>query len=325
YATEHELSLYDALLQADQITALGRSAVKLKPFTEMIQVFRSKLPYLTLEDLMNDIIKTTGYIESLEASDKEEAEDRVNNIEELLNKVIAFEQNADEPPSLSEFLEEVALVADIDNVDRDDNKVLLMTLHSAKGLEFPQVYLAGMEDGLFPSYMNITSDDPMELEEERRLCYVGITRAMEELTLTCARQRMVRGETQYNAVSRFVKEIPPLLLDRTPFAKKVREEDIPSSSFTKYTKEIAKTKPYAMSAQERNAHVKPYIAGAVKNIGTIQTELDYEVGDTVRHIKFGEGTVKNIISGGRDFEVTVDFQKTGIKKMFASFAKLKKI
>jgi len=356
YADEHDLSFYDALKQADQISAIGKSAVKLTPFVDMIQVFRSKLPYISLEELVNDIIETTGYIENLEASDEEEAKARIENIDELISKVVAFEENADEQPTLSEFLEEVALVADIDSVDRDDNRVLLMTLHSAKGLEFPHVYLAGMEDGLFPSYMNIVSDDPLELEEERRLCYVGITRAMDDLTLTCARQRMVRGETQYNAVSRFVKEIPPLLLDGRLPVRKVREEDIPSPSTSGYTKELFRAKPYAMSAKERDAYAKPFIAsanqtaggftghfsgggmsngfmpakrpaaGVAKDIGAAGgNTLNYEVGDNVRHMKFGEGIVKNIVNGGRDYEVTVDFKGAGIKKMFASFAKLKKI
>ena len=327
YAAEHDISFYDALKQADQITTIGKSASKLTPFVDMIQVFRSKLPYISLEELVNDIIETTGYIENLEASDEEEAKTRIENIDEFVSKVVAFEQNAQEQPTLSEFLEEVALVADIDNVDRDDNRVLLMTLHSAKGLEFPNVYLTGMEDGLFPSYMNITSDDPLELEEERRLCYVGITRAMDDLTLTCARQRMVRGETQYNAVSRFVKEIPPLLLDRKLPAGRVREEDIPNPAASRYSKEMYKAKPYAMPAHERNAYAKPFIASAnaVKNIGSASGTLDYQVGDAVRHMKFGEGIVKNIVNGGRDYEVTVEFQSAGIKKMFASFAKLKKI
>lgn len=356
YADEQGLSFYDALKQADQIASIGKSAIKLAPFVDMIQVFRSKLPYISLEELVNDIIETTGYIENLEASDEEEAKVRIENIDELISKVVAFEENADEQPTLSEFLEEVALVADIDHVDRDHNRVLLMTLHSAKGLEFSHVYLAGMEDGLFPSYMNITSDDPQELEEERRLCYVGITRAMEDLTLTCARQRMVRGETQYNAVSRFVKEIPPLLLDGRLPVRKVREEDVLNPSTSAYAKGLFRTKPYAMSATERDAYAKPFIAsanqaagtvisfekaisgknngfvpakrpaaGEVKNIGPGGNELDYQVGDSVRHMKFGEGIVKNIVSGGRDYEVTVDFKGAGIKKMFASFAKLKKI
>ncbi len=323
YAVANDLSFYDALRQADRITAIGKSAVKLTPFVDMIQVFRSKLPYISLEELVNDIIETTGYVENLGAADEEEAQARIENIDEFVNKVIAFEQNAQEQPTLSEFLEEVALVADIDQVDRDDNRVLLMTLHSAKGLEFPHVYLAGMEDGLFPSYMNITSEDPLELEEERRLCYVGITRAMDDLTLTCARQRMVRGETQYNAVSRFVKEIPPMLLDRKLPTNRLRDDDIPSESMTRYSRDLLKAKPFIAGANQAAAQRR--VSEPSKNIGSVSSTLDYSVGDAVRHMKFGEGIVKNIVSGGRDFEVTVDFTNAGTKKMFASFAKLKKI
>ena len=220
YADARNISFYDALREADQIMTIGRSASKLQPFVMMIQAFRSKLEFFTLEDLIKDVIETTGYVKELEASDDEDAADRIENIDELVSKVVSYEETHEEP-SLSEFLEEVALVADIDRAEEGDDRVLLMTLHSAKGLEFPHVYLAGMEDGVFPSYMTIMSDDPMDIEEERRLAYVGITRAKDDLTLTCAKQRMLRGETQYNPVSRFVKEIPPELLDnRLPAQKK---------------------------------------------------------------------------------------------------------
>ena len=220
YADARNISFYNALREADQIMTIGRSASKLQPFVMMIQAFRSKLEFFTLEELIKDVIETTGYVKELEASDDEDAADRIENIDELVSKVVSYEETHEEP-SLSEFLEEVALVADIDRAAEGDDRVLLMTLHSAKGLEFPHVYLAGMEDGVFPSYMTIMSDDPMDIEEERRLAYVGITRAKDDLTLTCAKQRMLRGETQYNPVSRFVKEIPPELLDnRLPTQKK---------------------------------------------------------------------------------------------------------
>lgn len=224
YADERNISFYDALREADQIMTIGKSASKLKPFVTMIQAFRSKLEFFNLEDLVKDILETTGYVRELEASDAEDAEDRIENIDELISKAAAYDESHEES-NLSEFLEEVALVADIDQVSDDNNKVLLMTLHSAKGLEFPHVYLAGLEDGVFPSYMTITADDPLEIEEERRLAYVGITRAKDDLTITCARQRMVRGETQYNPVSRFVKEIPPLLLDHKLPKPRIREYD----------------------------------------------------------------------------------------------------
>ena len=224
YADETGMSFYDALREAEEVPGVGRSLSKLTSFVTMIQAFRGKMEYYTLKELLEDILEQTGYLEELRASGEEDADDRIDNVEELLNKLVSYEESTEEP-SLSEFLEQVALVSDIDNVAGGDGRVLLMTLHSAKGLEFPHVYLAGLEDGLFPSYMNIISEDPDDLEEERRLAYVGITRAMQELTLTCARQRMVRGETQYNAVSRFVREIPASLLDGYVPPLRSRAED----------------------------------------------------------------------------------------------------
>ena len=214
--------------------------------------------------------------------------------------------------SLSGFLEEIALIADIDTVDPGQDYVLLMTLHSAKGLEFPYVYMAGMEDGIFPSSMCIFSSDLSDMEEERRLCYVGITRAMKELTLTCAQQRMVRGETQYNRVSRFVREIPRELVE---LGHTIREQKpkIPEESPGRNSYMQMKMAFQARAFQPQNFKV------------TKAESLDYDVGDTVRHVKFGVGIVKNIVEGGRDYEVTVDFDRAGVKKMFAGFAKLKKI
>lgn len=325
YASENEITFYEALKRAEDIPGVGRSAAKLKPFVDMIQVFRSKLPYITLEELVRDVLDTTEYIDKMEADDKEDALQREENIEELINKVIAYEdEHGDEEmeeATLSGFLEEVALVADIDSVSSDNNKVLLMTLHSAKGLEFPNVFITGLEDGLFPGYMSITADDPTEMEEERRLCYVGITRAKDELTITCARQRMIRGEIQYNAPSRFIREIPQELMDMK----------LPG------TKVMSVNKPAATSPANRNAYAKPFIATYNKAVTSVKPaislgkdigeagSLDYGVGDTVRHVKFGEGVVKKIDKGAKDYEVTVDFKGFGVKKMFAGFAKLKKV
>ena len=254
YADERNISFFDALTEADQIVTIGRSAGKLKPFVTMIQSFRSKQEFYSLEELVKDVLDLTGYLKELEESDEEDAAERVENIEELVSKVVAYEEESDEP-SLSGFLEEVALVADIDRVDGDGDRVLLMTLHSAKGLEFGHVYLAGMEDGVFPSYMTITSDDPMEIEEERRLAYVGITRAKEELTLTYAKQRMIRGETQYNPVSRFVREIPPMLLDGTPAPVKKRMDEVYEEDSQE--RSLLRTKPYG-AAKSYAEPVKPY-------------------------------------------------------------------
>ncbi|MDE7285552.1 MAG: UvrD-helicase domain-containing protein, partial [Lachnospiraceae bacterium] len=263
YADMREISFYDALRQADEIMSIGKSAGKLKPFVTMIQSFRSKLEFYGLEDLIKDVIETTGYVSELEASDEEDAENRIENIDELISKIVAFEEVHDQP-TLVEFLEEVALVADIDRVENDSNRVLLMTLHSAKGLEFPHVYLAGMEDGIFPSYMTITSDDPDEIEEERRLAYVGMTRAKEDLTLCYAKMRMVRGETQMNAVSRFVKEIPEELMDNRPPAPRLNPMDVPSAKFTPMEGPTYKYKPIATLMPKRTAaENKPFIAGGI--------------------------------------------------------------
>ena len=223
YANEHDISFYQALRAAEQIPSIGRAAVKIQPFVTFIQTMRSKAGILSVSELLQEIIDATGYVEELKAEGTDEAHSRIENIEELQGKVLTYEQNESEA-TLSGFLEEVALVADIDSLDDDQNRVILMTLHSAKGLEFPQVYLAGMEDGLFPSYMSITSDNALEeIEEERRLAYVGITRAMKNLTVTCARQRMVRGQMQYNRVSRFVNEIPKQVMEQ-PKKKTYRQE-----------------------------------------------------------------------------------------------------
>lgn len=308
YASQENISFYNALRQAEQITSLGRAAAKVAPFVTFIQTLRSKAEILSPSELLKDIIDSTGYVKELEAEGTEEAEARIENIDELITKVVSYEEENDEP-TLSGFLEEVALVADIDSVDGDDNQVLLMTLHSAKGLEFPFVYLAGMEDGIFPSYMTITADDPTEIEEERRLCYVGITRAMKDLTLTCAQQRMIRGETQYNKVSRFIKEIPRELVELGREFQKKKVMDIPMPTSFRQMKQAFKQPAFVPKQFE----VK-------KSDG-----LDYSVGDTVKHIKFGTGVVTAIVEGGRDYEVTVNFDKVGVKKMFASFAKLKKV
>lgn len=364
YADERNISFYDALREADQIIAIGKSASKLEPFVTMMQAFRSKLEFYNLEDLLKDILETTGYVRELEASGDEDAEDRIENIDELLSKVVAYDEMHEEA-SLSEFLEEVALVADIDQVDDDTNKVLLMTLHSAKGLEFSHVYLAGLEDGVFPSYMTIVSDDPLEVEEERRLAYVGITRAKDDLTITCARQRMIRGETQYNPVSRFVKEIPPLLLDHKPPMPKRQYEEYGAETGYKrslaepkgdlgysrnttgpyqrqfginadtiFDKPRAAAKPKAVVKPKRTAYEdQPYITRTTAKIAEQEAQtaaskasaLSYGQGDRVRHMRYGEGTVMKIESGPRDYQVTVVFDEVGQKVMYAGFAKLKKV
>lgn len=311
FANEHEMSFFEVLEHADGISELGRSASKLKNFALTIQSFRAKAEELSLTELMEDILEVTGYRRELELEGTDEADARIENIDELISKVTSYEDNCiDEPPTLSGFLEEVALVADIDSVDDDENRVLLMTLHSAKGLEFPYVYLTGMEDGIFPSYMSIAAENPREeIEEERRLCYVGITRAMKKLTMTAARMRMIRGENQFNAISRFMKEIPKDYLERGCEVRKEKTEEMPKNDSWREIKRTFQEKPKA---------VQQFTV-------TKATSLEYGVGDRVRHMKFGEGTVADITEGGRDYEVAVDFDNFGRKKMFASFAKLKKV
>ena len=311
FANEHEMSFFQVLEHADGVSELGRSASKLKNFALTIQSFRAKAEELSLTELMEDILEVTGYRRELELEGTDEADARIENIDELISKMASYEDNCiDEPPTLSGFLEEVALVADIDSVEDDENRVLLMTLHSAKGLEFPYVYLTGMEDGIFPSYMSIAADNPREeIEEERRLCYVGITRAMKKLTMTAARMRMIRGENQFNAISRFMKEIPKDYLERGCEVRKDKTEEMPKNDSWKEIKRTFQEKPKA---------VQQFTV-------TKASSLEYGVGDRVRHMKFGEGTVADITEGGRDYEVAVDFDNFGRKKMFASFAKLKKV
>ena len=328
YAALNGLSFYEALKKAREIPGIGRSAAKTEPFVTFIQTFRSKQEFFSVTELLNDIIEQTGYVKELEAEDTDEARERIENIDELISKAAAYEET-EENVTLSGFLEEVALVADIDSMDEGGSKVLLMTLHSAKGLEFPNVYLAGMEDGLFPSYMSITADDPDEVEEERRLCYVGITRAMQELTLTGAQMRMVRGETHYSKISRFVKEIPEELLTggETDFSN--RRTGVNSSSANRTGDST--TSRTARNTEQKRAYQQAREAFRSKAFEPQQfrvtkaDRLDYQAGDKVSHMKFGVGIVQKIVEGGRDYEVTVDFEKAGVKKMFASFAKLKKV
>ena len=315
YADNMNISFYDALRVAEEVPSIGRSLSKIDGFVTFIQSLKSKAEAYTVTELLEEVIDLTGYVDELKAEDTEESRARIENIDELISKTVSYQETMEaeqREATLSGFLEEIALIADIDSVEADQDYVLLMTLHSAKGLEFPYVYLAGMEDGIFPSSMCIFSGDSSDMEEERRLCYVGITRAMKELTLTSAQQRMIRGETQYNRVSRFVREIPRELVElghtvqnRKPSAS---ETPSPKSSYMQ---------------MKQNFHAKVFQPQNFKV--TKASSLDYGVGDTVRHVKFGVGIVKEIVEGGRDYEVTVDFDKAGTKKMFAGFAKLKKI
>lgn len=335
FADEQGISFYEGLRNAEHIPTLakGRALAKIDHFVEQISVFRVIEEKHSLSELIEEVLDKTGYRKELEEEDTIEAQTRLENIQELFNKAVDYEKQA-EDPSLSAFLEEVALVADIDRMDEEEDKVLLMTLHSAKGLEFNKVYLCGMEDGLFPSWMSIDSEDPGDLEEERRLAYVGITRARKELTLTAARQRMVHGETRYMRLSRFCNEIPPDVVDsNTGLKKRFGENPAGGGGRTSEpVSSLAAGRFVPVTGKSTAAHAKknPLNEAARSGLGRqFKVEkmdtLPYEKGDRVKHIKFGEGTVTAIIDGKRDFEVTVDFDTVGTKRMFASFAKLKKI
>ena len=338
YAITNGISFYDALTRAAFIPGLERTAGKLNPFVSLIEGLKSRVNQegYRLRELIDDILDATGYLKELEEEGGEEAEDRIGNINELVNKLVTYEENCLEQPTLSGFLEEVALVSDIDNLNEDNNSIVLMTLHSAKGLEFPYVYLCGMEEGVFPGYMSLFSDNPNEeIEEERRLCYVGFTRAMKRLSLTSAKQRMIHGETQSNKPSRFVHEIPRFLLKMTASEPKKKQYsfkddndymDKGNSYKLPFDERINFDKPKSGIYNQSQASYKPFITPATKQFeGSQMGTLDYEVGDTVKHIKFGIGIVTNITKGGKDYEVTVDFPNFGVKKLLSTFANLIRI
>ena len=330
YAAEQGLSFYDALCAVKDIPSLARSAGKIEAFVTLIQSLRAKSQYYGVEDMIKDVVEMVGYEEYIKGlgEEEEKQEDRLNNIGELYSKAAAYEKTHDEI-SLSEFLEEVALVSDVEDDENRENRILLMTLHSAKGLEFPHVYMTGMEDGLFPGYAAVFSPDPTEIEEERRLAYVGITRAMEDLTFTYAKARMLRGEVQYNAISRFVREVPVSIMDNTLLKTARVEESFVESVFDPRPKAVLK-KPVTAQAP------KPFIAQGIGSLNRIagisrgsdmvsDTQIDYTVGDRVRHMKYGEGEVISIDREPRDYKVCVKFDEAGQKIMYASFAKLKRV
>ncbi len=319
YAMENGMNFYDVLLRIVAVPGVGKAAAKIDKFTDEIGRFRQMLrDGEPIQDVIKEIVESTGYRDELLEEGEVEAQSRLENIDELVNKAVLYWDNADEP-SLEEFLEEVALVSDIDSMDDSDDRVTLMTLHAAKGLEFPKVYLSGMEDGLFPSMMAM-QEDPEALEEERRLCYVGITRAEQSLMLTSARSRMNKGEVQYHRPSRFLEEIPEELIEKTEQEDSIYARRRVQPSFD--DSDLPWGKPAsAISVFGQKPTPAFGKAFTVKKADS----LDYAEGDRVRHIKFGEGTVKSIVDGGKDFEVTVNFDRVGDRKMFASFAKLQKL
>ena len=331
FANENNLDFYDVLLDIEECPGVSRAVDKIKGFVDMVEEIRNMQndPDCLPSNIFDAVIEKTGYVELLNLENTDEARARIENINELKNKVVTYEESA-EYPNLVELLEEIALVADNDNIEDDDtDKITLMTLHRAKGLEFPYVFICGMEDGLFPSKMSIDSDDPDALEEERRLCYVGITRAMEKLFISAAEQRMINGSTNYCQVSRFVKEIPKQYVEmQGDFTRLGDNGD--SSRFAFKNKANNMLFGVGDNAAARYSS-KPKTGGSFNpgfgkafpmDFGDSKT---YCVGDKVRHMKFGNGIVTEVKPAGSDAEITVDFERVGEKKMFASLVKMKKL
>ena len=336
YASEHGMRLFQAMEQAEQIPGIGKAADKIKGFVNQIMVFRALAKELDAAELIESILEQTGYLEELEKLEEDKAQAKRENLDEFQKNAADYYANHDEA-ALTDFLEEVALVADIDNMDSEADSLTLMTLHSAKGLEFPVVYMTGMEEGLFPSYMSMNSGDPGDIEEELRLCYVGITRAMQQLTLTAAKQRMVHGNIQYSAISRFVKELPQEKLDwkEETFGglfKKGSSMTVNSLSGSLFGGSSSMSSGSSFSASQGSQTAKKTNYDNVFDLKYAKAfsspkpdSLDYKEGDRVSHIKFGKGTVLAVEDMKKDYQVTVEFDTAGVKKLFAGFAKLKKI
>lgn len=334
FALENNMSFFDALKNVDYISSIKRGKDKIKDFTSLMDELFLLKEEEKVAPIIKAVIDKTGYRMELIKENTEEAKSRIQNLEELVSKGAIFDENRDElekegdkseeddlkeeSNALLDFLEEVSLIADIDNLVSNGNFVSLMTIHSAKGLEFDNLYISGMEEGLFPSFMSMQSKEPNEdIEEERRLCYVGITRAKKHLTLTSAEKRMVNGDMIYSTISRFIKEIPAELFD-----KNYSDQNEKDNSFCRVYDRVdpyREGSSYVSSSYGERTYKSNY------GITIKKTKPDYEVGDIVRHRKFGEGKVISIKDGEKDFLVTVDFNALGTKKMFASFAKLEKL
>ena len=344
FAAAHNLRFYEALKEGYLIGTLGKTQKKTDDFVELIEKLRQQAEDLELPDLIEAVLRDTGYEDELKNDDAVTVQARMENIQELVNKAADFSSQAkDKEGLLGQFLEEVALVADIDRTNADEDRVLLMTLHSAKGLEFPRVYITGMEDGLFPSGKAVNAEDDSLVEEERRLAYVGVTRAKENLILTWSRRRMVNGESRWCKPSRFLEEIPEELLEQNqssawPF-RQGNMDMTQQQTFRQQASQQQPSQPQPSQQQSANGGKRsPYSApkavfgedAYTRNIGkqftvTKADSLDYQTGDRIRHMKYGEGTVTAVVDGKKDYEVTVNFDRVGQKKMFASFAKLEKI
>ena len=337
-AIANEKSMYEIIKDAEQY-GLNRVYLNSREFINTIEELKAKKDELTVSELIKLTLKKTGYTKALENENTIEAENRIANLDELLTVAIEFEEEFAEN-SLSEFLEGITLSSDLDNMEEVEESVTLMTLHSAKGLEFPAVFLVGMEEGIFPGRQSMM--EPKELEEERRLCYVGITRAKENLFLTCSKQRTIFGSTSYNPISRFLEEIPQELLEGydeafgTTSNKEEMFKDSPYS-WTYGSKNASAIKSYKINEKEPvSASAKSTNIGFAfrtaesflnnlgrKSSGTNNLDLSkYEVGVRVFHKKFGEGTINIVEPEGEDLKVDINFDKVGHKRLMAKFANL---
>lgn len=346
YASENGLRFYEALKEAENIPGLGKTSRKISTFVEQIENVKELLsePEYSLTDLYDNVIRIFEYADYIreESEDEIKAQERLDNMEELRNRIVTFEKEAEEIATLDDFLSDVSLVADIDSLDESASQVCLMTLHAAKGLEFPCVFICGMENGIFPSYLS--QDNPDEIEEERRLCYVGITRAKEHLYLSCAKSRMLHGETRLNSPSMFIREIPRYLLKSTVSADFLARKNTVQTTQNNPFKSAENMKTSGTTGGIKSLENNPFISKGFPGFSSSPKKmsmtngfpekkdapkpfapLSYKTGDSVEHQKFGKGTVLSIEKGARDNIVTVDFETAGQKKMQAGFANLKKL
>lgn len=330
-AAVNKMTAFEVCEQADEFAKTSRSAGKLKAFTAMIRHFQACLEEgMSPNDLLQEILDETKYFDFIDEEDEPaKAEDRKNNVQELSSMLIKY-QEEDPKFDLTDFLEDVALVSDIDSYNEDDDAVVLMTLHAAKGLEFPIVFIPGLEEGIFPGNQSLYSDE--DLEEERRLAYVGITRAREKLYLVNARQRMLYGRTDRNMPSRFLREIPSNITEDKTVSKVSRTYDFGGGYSTNkgYSSGFgspSKPHKYSKSTPIGSAHQS---SSAAHQFGQVQPKMQasdvaYSVGDTVRHKAFGTGVILSQTPMGNDTLLEVAFDRAGTKKLMAKFAKLEKI
>ena len=332
--------MYEVIKNADQY-GLNRVFINSREFISVMEELRAKKDDLVISELIKQTLKKTGYTKALEDENTVEAENRIENLEEFLTVAMEFEEESADN-GLSEFLEGITLSSDLDDMEEMDETVTLMTLHSAKGLEFPAVFLVGMEEGIFPGYKSIS--EQKELEEERRLCYVGITRAKQYLFLTCSKQRTIFGSTSCNPVSRFLREIPKGLLDGYEEAignNSKKEDSFEDSkySWTYGSKNAGTIKSYKIEKQEpvmasaktnENSNfvfrtAESFLNSLKKPVGQSVDLSKYGEGVRVFHKKFGEGTISAVEPEGDDLKVDIQFDKVGHKRLMAKFAKLEVI